>query len=1146
MQRILEKLKNRYNILVFMLAGVFLVLLFKLASLTLVRGDEFRELSNNKRLKNIPITSPRGEIRDRYGRLLAGNKVSFTVQLIKDELNMKDEVGRNETILKLIHILKSEGTTYNDEFPILFNSYKYTHEVGVDELSPADRVSEIIVENNLIPEFIGTSMKYSNDDKVSDFIVGKKIINVLENEGIDMPIDTAYDEAGNIIFTYVEGKNIEQWQNENGIGSGSDARSAIIQVINNKNAVKIVLKTINDPIASKLAYDMLNAKGLVEGIELKPIALEYDDEYIETKKGLVENFESVTMETSAIDDFINILKETGGINEILEKTFTEKDKNNEDKEITTVPGEVMLDIMKDNKISVPIKITSDEENDTALYKYKSDREKDKFLEENELPKDTKPLDALLILAEKDTLQDDDKKKKNNKDEDNEETRVSILEEFIKHDNIKFIAQSTLLTKYANPKISIAEWEYTPLAEKEAWLNRYKLEDEDSIEVIFENLKEKTELEEGLTDYEARDSLLIIDELNKAGYRGYYPINIAYGINDKTVAKLEENKLDLPGIEVSLEPIRDYPNDSLGSHILGYMGKISQQSEIDKYIKEEDYIPSTLIGKTGVEVEFEDKLKGKDGRKIVEADAHGNVIKVVDEQAAKPGDTLYLTIDSELQRIAEESLEKALRGIRGGGAFQSEWGNFPYSKTYPNAYSGAAVAIDVKTGEVLALANYPGADPNLFATGISSEDWEALNPDHDEGGLPLYNSAISSPVQPGSTFKMVTGLAGLENGITPAKTIYDHGYVQVGNRKFSCLIWSSSRGSHGATNIERALEKSCNYYFYSVALGRIPQTGEVLGQGMDIDKVLDTARKLGLDEKTGIEIPGERTIPVPDVDSKTRNTKALLERFLKSQIQVFVKDGVTLNEEQIQSAIEEVTSWVDLEEPLSKKEVIDRLDSLGISGEKKVPNNAKGEDLADTIKYTYLNASGWGIADTLNTSIGQGENAYTPLQMANYIAIISNGGYKHNVSIVDRTQTYDNTKKTYQTKKDTKRIEMNDYNNLNAIGRGMARVTQNEGTARRAFAGFPVGVAAKTGTAERAGVSPVTKREYDNYAWFTAYAPYEENNPDAAEIAVSVVLFQGGSGGYASPVAREIIAEYLNLNAEEKELEKFDLNTKLAK
>lgn len=1113
------------------------MLIFKLASLTLVKGDEFRELSDNKRLKNIPITSPRGEIRDRYGRLLAGNKVSFAVQLVKDELDMRDTESRNKTLLKLMHILNSEGTNYNDEFPIIFNSYKYTDGDIEYELSPSERVSEIIVENNLITELLNTSMKYSNDNSVPEFITAKKIINVLENEGLEMPIDVDSD-GENISFSYNERENIELWKNENKISQNSDPKSAIIQIVNNRNPKKIIMKTINDPIISKLAYDMLSGRGLVENIKLEPILLEYDEEYKATKKGIMRNFSSVTMDSSATEDFINILKETEGIKELLEQSFEKNDKNNEKEKKIIIPGEIMLEKLNENKINVPIKI--DKDNNRPVYKYKNDKEKQAFLEKYKLNNNLTPIEAMIALAETQKLTE-----KNMENKENLSESPNILEDFIKDDQVKGLAQSILLKKYPNPKISISEWEYTPIAEKKAWLNRYKLDEDKDVSENLEKLKEKLELSDDLTDYEVRAILLIIDELNKIGYRGYYPINIAYGINEKTVARLEENKLELPGVKVSLEPIRYYPNGEVASHILGYMGKIAQQGEIDKYIKEKEYLPSTLIGKTGVEVKFEDYLKGKDGSKIVEADAHGNVVKVVEEKPAKPGDTLYLTIDSELQRIAEESLEKALRGIRGGGAFQSEWGNFSFSKTYPSAFSASAVAIDVKTGEVLALANYPGYDPNLFATGISSEDWQSLNPDNDERGLPLYNTAISSPVQPGSTFKMVTGLAGLENGISPNKKIYDYGYVQVGNRKFSCLIWTSSRGSHGATDVQKALEKSCNYYFYAVALGRIPQTGEVLGQGMDIEKVLDTAKKVGLDEKTNIEIPGERIIGVPDVESKTKNTKALLERFLKAEIDGFVKEGVSLNEKEIKSVIDKIVTWVELEEPLSKREVIDKLNDLGINGEIKVPGK-NGEDLADVIKYTYLNASGWGIADTLNTSIGQGQNAYTPIQMANYISIIANGGYKHNVSIVDRIQTSDNTKKTYETKKDTKRIELNDYQNLNEIGKGMARVTKNEGTARRAFAGFPVDVAAKTGTAERAGVSPVTKRKYDNYAWFTAYAPYEENNPDAAEIAVSVVIFQGGSGGYASPIAREIIAEYLSLNKEESELNKFELNTKLSK
>lgn len=1126
MNRILNKFKNRYNILITISALVFLLLAFKLASLTLIRGDEFRELSTNKRLKDIPTTAPRGEIRDRYGRLLAGNKVSFTVQLIKDELNNKNLTERNDTILRLIHILKAEGITYDDDFPIVFNSFKYSDESSLsEELSPVEKVSEMIVKENLIEQLMDSTKVYSNDERVAAFVTAKKAINILENEGMDIPIEVELD-GEELIYEFKKGENIEKWQKENKLSLNSDAKDSLIGIVKNRNAENIVTKLLGDPIVSEIAYEILNERGLLDGIQLEPISLKHDEEYRETKKALTSEFKTVTMDSSAIDDFINILVETNGIEELLKESFKKEDADS--KKDNIVPGDIILEQLKDVGENAPIDVEVNEENSKVSYKYKSDASKVEFLKKHNLDMDTTPLDAIISVAQQEKTDEG----------------ATVIEEFIKHSDIKSYAQSILLTKYANPKISISEWEYTPIAEKNAWLNRYKLDKDASIIDNFEALKKEMKIDKSLTDYEAREILLIVDDLKKVGYRGYYPINIAYGINDKTVARLEENKLELPGVKVSVEPVRYYPFDKTASHILGYMGKIAQASEVDKYINEKGYIPGTLIGKTGVEVEFEEYLKGKDGRKIVEADAYGNIVKVVEEEPPERGDTLYLTIDAELQKIAEDSLEKALEQIRRGGSFESKWGNFAYPKGYRNAYSAAAVALDVKTGEVLALANYPGYDPNLFATGISSEDWKNLNPENNETGLPLYNTAISSPVQPGSTFKMVTGLAGLESGISPKKKIYDYGYVQVGNRKFKCLAWSNGGGSHGPTDIYRALEKSCNYYFYSVALGRIPKTGEKLGKDMDISKVLETAKKLGLDEKTGIEIPGERTIPVPDIESKTKNIKALLKRFLKTDIDKYVLEGQTLDEKAVNAAIEEIMTWVGLEDTLSKREVINRLKPLGLDGEKKL--EGKREDLADIIKFTYLNSSGWGTGDSLNVSIGQGENAYTPIQMAKYISILSNGGYDHKTTVVDRIQSFDNTKKTYDKKIESKRIEMNDYKNLEEIGKGMSRVAKSEGTARRAFAGFPVDVAAKTGTAERSGISPVSKRAYDNYAWFTAYAPYEDNNPEAAEIAVSVVIFQGGSGGYAAPVAREIIAEYLGLNNEQTEIDNFNLNTKLSK
>ncbi|AFS78024.1 putative penicillin-binding protein, transpeptidase superfamily protein [Gottschalkia acidurici 9a] len=1138
MKELFEKLKDRYSVLIFVLSITFFILSFRLASLTIISGDELREESNNKKLKHIPITAPRGEIRDRYGRLLAGNKATFTVQLIKDELNTKDKKERNEIILKLIHILEEEGVTYKDEFPIVFNSYIYRNEnmYFEAEQTPTDKVVDAIIEHNLISELISSSAKYSNHQNIKDFTVGKKVINILENEGIKIPIDVVQNN-NTVEFVYNENTNIDKWKQENGIQGNVDAKSAIIQIINNRNARKIVLKTINDPIISKIAYDIVDSKGLIPDIKLEPMIFSYDEQFKETKRSLMKTFKSITMESKAIDDFINILKESNRMSELFQKTYPQKDK-----EVTVVPGEVILNIFKENDIEMPIEVSSDKEGNKAIYKYKNEKEKKELLKKYKLKSDTSPMEAVMEIAqiEKTKVEDSKKKDKNSKKE-----RISILEEFIKHDKIKGIAQTIVLKEHSNPRISISDWEYTPIVEKNAWIDKYKLDEKKDTEQIFNDLRKKSELDSKLTEYEARASLLILDEISKVGYQGYYPINIAYGISDKAVAKLEENKLELPGIKVSLEPVRYYPYGQTAAHILGYVGKIAQENEIEKYIKEKKYLPSTLIGKTGVEVQFEDYLKGKDGSKIVEADAHGNVVKVVEEKDAEPGDTLYLTIDADLQRIAEESLEKALREIRRGGTFESKWGNYNFSKAYPNAYAASVVATDVRTGEVLALANYPSYDPNLFATGISSEDWKSLNPKHDEYGLPLYNIAIQSPVQPGSIFKMVTGIAGMENGISPKKKIYDYGYVKVGNKKFPCLIWSRSGRTHGATDLYNALEQSCNYYFYAVALGRIPQTGEVLSKESGIDSILRVAKEFGLGEKTGVEIPGEYVSGVPDTESKTRSTKSSLKRFLKDNIDNYIKEDVKLSEKKIEAAIDEIASWAEYEDPLSKREVIKRLDKLGIDGERKIPESEKGEDLADRIKYTYLDQSGWRIGDTLNISIGQGQNAYTPIQMANYIAILSNGGYKHKMSVVDRIQTYDNTKKTYEPKKEVKRIDIKDYKYLEEAAKGMSMVAKKDGTASRAFGGFEVDVAAKTGTAEKDGISPVTKRKYDDFAWSTVYAPYEDYNPDAAQIAVSVVIFQGGGGGNTTPIAREIIAEYLGLN-DDVEDSKFDLNSKLAK
>lgn len=1105
--KLLEKIKDRYNILIFFTIIAFGILSFRLAALTIVEGEEMRRISETKRVKQISITAPRGEIRDRYGRLLAGNDPSFTVQVMKDELNIKDTEKRNEALLSLIRILDEEGVDYIDEFPIILNEFSYKDETIYENsnLTPYEYVVELIKNNNLIGEILNSTKEIYKDNKSGIFSIAKRAVNILENEGVSMPIIIEINNLKNVQIKFDESVDLEKWRSENNISSNVSAKNVLISKIFEED--KTIMKLINDPIVRELTYDVLQGKGLTTNLTIIPYSFSFDEDYNSIKRNLMSNFENITMISSAKEDFVNIVLDTDAKYEILSSVIV--DNENNDKQL--VLGEKLINRIEEEGIDLPIELIIDEETNKVSYKYKSDEKKFEFYNSQKIEGELSAIEALIYLAQK----------------------SNVLTEFITDDEVKYLAQEKVLN-YVNPKISISNWEYVVLNNKKNWLDQYNVPQDSNAEEAFNYLINKYKISEELSKYEARSIMLILEQLNKQGHRAYQPINIAYGIRNSTVAKIEENKFDLLGVTVSIEPIRYYPNGTTAAHILGYLGKISQPSEIEKYINELGYSPNDIIGKTGVEESFEEYLKGTNGSRKVEVDVLGNTINVLDEEKAIPGNTLYLTLDLELQKVAEEALKHTLEQIQIGGEFESKWGNYNFSQSYPNATSGAVVAIDVKTGEILALANYPAYDPNLFATGISSEDWQSLMPEHEEDHLaprPLYNIALQTAIQPGSTFKMITGIAAQEKGISPDTEIYDYGFVEIGNSRFGCWLWNRNGGSHGFENLAEAIKDSCNYYFYSVTMGKNPRTGQSLGGIVNIEDILKVAKEFGLDDKTGIEIAGERAVGVPDTNSKTYSIKVGLRRFLNSNIRDFIKEDVILDEKEVIKAIDEIVSWAEFEEPLSKREVVRRLDNLNIDGEKKLEDSR--EDLADVIKYTYLNQSGWKQADTLNISIGQGENAYTPIQMANYIATLANGGYRHEVSVISKVETHDNSEIVYEPDKETSIVNISDLNFINEVNKGM-ELAASEGTARAIFGNFPVKVATKTGTAQNTSINPVTGEKYDDYAWFVAFGPYEENNPEASEIAVAAVIFQGGSGGYAGPLTREIIAQYLGLNYENEE------------
>jgi len=241
-------------------------------------------------------------------------------------------------------------------------------------------------------------------------------------------------------------------------------------------------------------------------------------------------------------------------------------------------------------------------------------------------------------------------------------------------------------------------------------------------------------------------------------------------------------------------------------------------------------------------------------------------------------------------------------------------------------------------------------------------------------------------------------------------------------------------------------------------------------------------------------------------------------FLEANIERYLEKGYTIDSGMKNEIVEEIVSWVDRDEPMTRGEVYTGLKALRLNPEKVNDYNVP---LVDIIKYSYLNEAAWNVGDNLNISIGQGNNAYTTMQMANYAATIANGGYKHNLSIVKEIQTYDGKKTDYVPRRESERVKLSDYDYLNVVKEGMRLVSLDDSA--KPYSKFPVEVASKTGTAQNQGTNPDTGKPYDDFAWYVAFAPYDD-----PQIAVACVLFEGGSGRYPTPIVREVIGEYLKL------------------
>lgn len=476
------------------------------------------------------------------------------------------------------------------------------------------------------------------------------------------------------------------------------------------------------------------------------------------------------------------------------------------------------------------------------------------------------------------------------------------------------------------------------------------------------------------------------------------------LTDEEVAKFIARRFRFPGVDIKARLFRQYPQGAFASHILGYIGRITERdlTKIEDREQDANYRGTDHFGKTGLEQHYEFDLHGTSGYEQVEVDAGGRAIRTLSRVAPVPGNNLTLTVDAKLQQIAEEAF-----GDR----------------------RGSLVAIEPSTGGILALVSVPNYDPNLFVDGIGTADWEALNNSPEK---PMVNRALNGAYPPGSTFKPFMALGALTLGKRRAEqAIADPGGFNFGGHFFR----DDKKGGHGMVDMYKSIVVSCDTYYY------------MLANDMGIDNIASFMGQLGLGSRTGIDIEGESEGVLPSQAWKKK-------RFRK-------------------------------------------------------PEQQK-----------------WYAGETISIGIGQGYNAYTPIQLAQATATLANNGVMFRPHLVKHITDTKTGEKTLIEPQPLKTLPWK-QEHIDVIKRAMVGVNV-EGTGARAFKGAEYVAAGKTGTAQvfsYKGVEHKTetmKAHLRDHALYIAFAP-----ADAPKIALAVLVENGGFGAQAAaPIARQVLDYYL--------------------
>ena len=527
---------------------------------------------------------------------------------------------------------------------------------------------------------------------------------------------------------------------------------------------------------------------------------------------------------------------------------------------------------------------------------------------------------------------------------------------------------------------------------------------------------------------------------------YQTVPVARDIDPQTALTIMEKRSDFPGITAKLEAIREYsaPFGVNAAHILGYLGPVTEERLAEQESEEYDRLRKTdVVGRSGLENFYDDQLRGKPSVTTLEVDTSGQVTGTVDQRPAIAGNYLVSTIDSKLQSVVEKQLVAAVQRAQSQG--------------YPGD-SGAAVVVDVRNGNVLAMASYPTYDPAIWVGGVTQKQYRALMKSDS-----LSSNATQGLFAPGSTYKVVSTAAAGKEGFS----LYSD-YSCPKNIKLGTQVFRNYESSaYGRISLARALEVSCNTVFYGIADRMWDQAGGGDANRESPDPIAETAKMFGFGTKTGIDLPNESAGRVASRAFKTQNWEAKRETWCANAVAGYPETRKT------------DPKLADYYTALDK------------------------ENCADGFR--------WREGDALNASIGQGDTAVTPLQMAMAYAAIANGGKVYEPRLVKAIMGADGSvvEEMSPTVKSTVDVPKS---TMTFLRNSLPGVT-SDGSAETPFAGFPLNqipVASKTGSAQVTGDKVST-------SWFASYAP--ANKP---KYAIVMMVTQGGTGSKTSgPSVRKI-------------------------